>query len=374
MLQVSRTLASAGIVAVAVVAAALWSVPALEEVSAAGQMPSVLNGRVETRPATSLDAAVTAAGTGPDPVWIGWSVPMVIGDRHLCSQWVPEIGGGAIRIATLEGSPLTQAPPARPATPVRLEGGTTLVVLARVVAGRVERLRALDDECPIDAGGRTVYWLTGVSAAESVRYLDALVRTASATTEGQRRIATSAVSAIALHRDPAADPSLDRLVAAGAPDALARHAAMWMGSARGAHGFQTLQARIRAERDPRLRRTLVSALGQTREPATPEALVTLARSDADPGVRAEAVHWYAVRAPEAALPQMMRIIGEDRDDAVKRRAVSSLGVLPADAGVPALIQLARTGPSPVIRKEAVSTLGRSTDARARAFLEELVAR
>jgi HEAT repeat protein len=119
---------------------------------------------------------------------------------------------------------------------------------------------------------------------------------------------------------------------------------------------------------------LVSALGQTSEPTTPEALVTLARSDADPGVRAEAVHWYAVRAPEAALPQLMSIIGGDRDDAVKRRAVSSLGVLPADAGVPALIQLARTGPSPVIRKEAVSTLGRSTDARARAFLEELVAR
>jgi HEAT repeat protein len=70
----------------------------------------------------------------------------------------------------------------------------------------------------------------------------------------------------------------------------------------------------------------------------------------------------------------MTIIGQDRDDGVRRRAVSSLGALPADAGVPALIQLARTGSSPVIRKEAVSTLGRSKDARARAFLEELVSR
>jgi hypothetical protein len=54
--------------------------------------------------------------------------------------------------------------------------------------------------------------------------------------------------------------------------------------------------------------------------------------------------------------------------------VSSLGFIAADSGIPALIQLARTGPSPVIRKEAVSTLARTTDARARAFLEELVAR
>ena len=373
MPQIRRVPTSAGC-RIARIATMVLTITAINDGPAAGQTPTIQNGRVETRPATALDAAVTAAASaGTDPVWIGWSVPKVAGDHSLCSQWTPDAGGATVRLASLEASSPPQTAAARPAAPVRLEGGTALVVLARIVTGRVERLRTLDDECPIDAGGRTVHWLTGINAAESVRYLDTLARDAT-TTEGERRIATSAITAMALHRDPAADAPLDRMVATGAPDTLARHAAMWIGSARGAHGFATLQARIRAERDPRLRRTFVGALGQTREPATPDALLALARDDADPGVRTEAVHWYALRAPTAALSQLMTIIGQDRDDAVKRRAVSSLGSLPADTGVPALIQLARTGPSPVIRKEAVSTLGRSTDARARAFLEELVAR
>jgi hypothetical protein len=298
-------------------------------------------------------------------------VPLVRGDRALCSQWAPDLGATS-RGVTLESS---AAPVSRPApSPVRLDGGNTLVVLARVVGGRVERLRTLDDECPIDAGGQTLVWLAGITPAESVRYLDGLVRDAMTTPDGQRRIATTAVTAIALHGDPAADAPLDRWVAPGAPESIARHAAGWIGSTRGAHGFATLQARIRAERDPPLRRAFVSALGQTREPATPEALIAIARTDTDPGVRAEAVHWYAVRTPGTALADVMGLITTDSDDQVRRRAVSSLGLLAADTGVPALIQLARTGSSPVIRKEAVSTLGRSADARARAFLEEIVAR
>jgi hypothetical protein len=343
----------------------------LGQAFAAAQAPQVQNGRVEIRTVTSLDGAVAAAGTRVDPAWIGWSVPLVRGDRNLCSQWTPDVGT-TIRGVTLEAA---AAPAARPtAPPVRLEGGNTLVVLARIVSGRVERLRTVDDECPVDAGGQTLVWLTGVSPAESVRYLDGLLREAMTTTDGQRRLATTIVTAIALHRDPAADAPLDRLVAPGALESMARHTATWIGATRGAHGFATLQTRIRAERDPQLRRALVRALGQTREAATPDALITIARTDTDPGVRAEAVHWYAVRTPDTAIAGVMSLMAQDTDDQVKRRAVSSLGLLPADAAVPALIQLARSGPSPVIRKEAVSTLGQSTDARARAFLEELVTR
>jgi len=370
VLKVLRVLRSgdARVSRIAIVALASLT---LVTIAAAGQAPQVQNGRVDARSATSLDAAIGAAGKGADPIWIGWSVPIVRGDRNLCSQWTPDVGN-TIRGITLEPSDATAARPVLP--PVRLDGGNTLVLLARLVAGRVERLRTLDDECPIDAGGQTLVWLTGISATESVRYLDGLLREAMTTTDGQRRLATTALSAIALHRDPAADAPLDRLVAPGAPESMARQAAGWIGSTRGAHGFATLQTRIRAERDPQMRRAFVGALGQTREPATPDALIAIARTDTDAGVRAEAVHWYVLRTPGTALADVMSLITKDSDDQVRRRAVSSLGLLPADAGVPALIQLARTGPSPVIRKEAVSTLGRSTDARARAFLEDLLAR
>jgi hypothetical protein len=104
-------------------------------------------------------------------------------------------------------------------------------------------------------------------------------------------------------------------------------------------------------------------------------LLSLARSDADAGVRSEAVHWYAARTTAGEAPgDLLGIATQDRDDAVRRRAISSLGQLAADEGVPALIQLAEAGDTPLIRKEAVRTLGRSTDTRARAFLETLITR
>ena len=334
-------------------------------------MPTVQNGRLESRAATSIDSVIAAVGGGSEPVWVGWAIPLAEHRGALCTQWSPDLAG--VSIARIE--PETPAAAAVPSPlPVRLEGGTNLVLLVRLVAGRVERLRTLDDECPIDAGGRTVHWLTGISAAESVRYLDTLIRTSAPTQASEQRVAIAAVPAIALHRDAVADATLDRLIAEDTAEAVARQAATWMGSTRGAHGFETLTAALGRATDPQRRRLLVTALGQSRQPKTADALLTLARTDRDAAIRAEAVHWYARQASSGVLPNVMGIITGDNDDVVRRRAVSSLGFIAADSGIPALIQLARTGPSPVIRKEAVSTLARTTDARARAFLEELVAR
>ena len=338
---------------------------------AQGQMPVLQNGRLEPRPATSIDSAVAAVGTATEPVWVGWAVPLAEHRGSLCTQWAPDLSG--IPPARIE--PDTPAAPAPSPPPVRLEGGANLVVLLRLVAGRVERLRTLDDECPIDAGGRTVQWLSGISAPESVRYLDTLIRASTSTQASAQRVALAAVAAIALHRDAAADAPLDRLLAAeDGPEAVVRQAALWLGSARGGHGFETLSTALGRATDSRRRRMLVTALGQSRQPKTADALLTLARTDPDPAIRAEAVHWYARQASPGVLGNVMGIITGDTEDVVRRRAVSSLGLIAADSGVPALIQLARTGPTPVIRKEAVSTLARTTDARARAFLEELVER
>jgi hypothetical protein len=333
-------------------------------------MPAVQNGRLESRAATSIDSIIVAVGSGSEPVWVGWAVPLAEHRGALCTQWSPDLAG--VSIARIE--PETPAAAVPSPQPVRLEAGTHLVVLVRLVAGRVERLRTLDDECPIDAGGRTVHWLTGISAAESVRYLDTLIRTSASPLASEQRVALSAVPAIALHRDAVADATLDRLIAEDSAEAVVRQAATWMGSTRGAHGFETLTAALGRATDPRRRRLLVTALGQSRQPKTADALLTLARADRDAAIRAEAVHWYARQASSGVLPNVLGIITGDNDDVVRRRAVSSLGFIAADSGIPALIQLARTGPSPVIRKEAVSTLARTTDARARAFLEELVAR
>ncbi len=333
--------------------------------------PVVQNGKVETRQVTAIDRDLAAVGGGPDATWVGWRVPMVDGDRSLCSTWMSDqvYARGFI----LEQTPGVNRPQTTPpAGPVALEAGTNLIVLARMIDGKLERLRTLSDDCPIDASGRTLYWLSGVTPAESLRYLDTLVSRDTMGLDQQRRIAESAVSAIGLHRDAGANAILDRLATTSTDSGMRRQAVSSLASYRGAHGFESLRKLMASERDQALRRSYTSSLGQTRQPGTADALLALARSDEDPRVRAEAIYWYAQRAGAAGIANVTAVIDKDVDTNVKQRGVSGISNLPANAGVPTLIDLAKSDRPIAVRKQAVSALGNSKDPRAIAYLEELV--
>jgi HEAT repeats len=338
------------------------------------QMPTlpVQNGRVETRPATSLDRELTTLGAGPEAVWVAWRVPMVDGDRGSCSTWNTN-GTTWYRGEVLEAGPQnTQPPRMTPPSSVSLEAGTQLVMLARLLDGRLERLREVDDSCPIDANGKTVYWLKGITPSESIRYLETLTRQDALNIDSRRRLAEGALDAIALHRDAAADVVLDRTLLSNADANLRQRAASSLASVRGAHGFETLRKAIDAERDANQRRSLVTSLGQTRQPSTAEALLAFARTDMDPRLRAEAVYWYAQRAGQAGVSNVLAIIDRDADDNVKQRAVSGLGRINDATSVQTLIDLARTSKSLPVKKQAVTMLGQSKDSKAVAFLEQLL--
>lgn len=332
----------------------------------------VQNGRVETKAATSIDREIAAVPKSADAAWLAWRVPMVDGERSMCSTWYSD-PYGYVRGQQLEPSE-GFAPPkiAAPSGPVALEGGTNLVILVRVIEGKMERLRSVSDDCPMDAGGRPFTWLTGITSAESLRFLESLLTRDNVSLDEQRRLSDSAASAISLHRDPAADTILDRLVSSDRDSAMRRRAGTWLGQYRGAHGLATLKSAIGTEKDQNTRVSFVTALGQTRQPGTADALLALAQHDADAKVRAEAAYWYPQRAGSGAINAQRAIIDKDPDDNVKKRAVSGLSRLPNDQAVPALIDLAQPKSNPVVRKEAISALGRSKDPRAVAFLEQIL--
>jgi len=345
---------------------------AMSVVDLAAQRPNIQNGRVETRAATAIAREIAAVGTSASPVWVAWSVPMVPGDRNLCSTWSD--GNTFVRGETLERTDGSRPTPFAPASgPVRLEGGTSLVVLARVVDGRLERLRSIGDDCPVDAGGATINWLTGVTPAESVKYLDGLTRADALNVSATRRLAEAAVSALALHQDPSALPVLDRLSSTATADStLRRQAASGLAAHRGTQGFDRVVALIKNERGRDLRRSFVGALAQSPDEKATAVLLEIARTDADASVRGEAAMRYVRRAGASALPTALAMLDKEPDDDVKRRVVSGIGSLPEPVAAPALIQLAKTHPSVVVRKDAVSALGRFSDPQARALLEELL--
>src|SRR5262245_58898417 len=154
--------------------------------------PPLTNGQVTSQPGAGLAQAFRAAvnaqaGTG----WIGYSVPIVAGERTMCcfnsgSTFI----NGTVRMSdgqtccgmcsiepSVNGTTMTSRAPGTPAPggAVKLEGPDTMVVLFRVVNRQLERIRVFSEDCALDAGGRQVTWLTGVRPAESVAQREPLV-------------------------------------------------------------------------------------------------------------------------------------------------------------------------------------------------------
>jgi hypothetical protein len=356
--------------------------------AAQAPQPNISNGKVEVRTGTGIDREITAvsAPNSTEAVWLAWRAPMVPGDRDLCGSWYVDrwgafrgemLGDQSIQVIGDAVTSVTPKPQfATPTGPVPLEGGTSLLVLVRAVGGRLERLRTIGDDCPLDAGGRTVYWLPGVTPAESLRYLTGLARaqqTDRALTSSERTIADSAVRAIGYHRDASADGVLEQIATSHPDQDVRRQAVLTIAGLRGASGLAFVNKLLATEKDSTRRRSLVTALGRSQEPSVVGHLRALTK-DPDPGVRADASSLLVTRGGASVVPEALTILNNDADDTVKRRIVSAIGRLPADAGIPHLIQLARTTSSPVVRKEAVSVISQSKDPRAIAFLEEIIKR
>jgi hypothetical protein len=340
--------------------------------------PPVQNGRVDVRqPPDVAREIATLAERASEPVWVGWRVP-IVGVRSLCNWYVDDSVAVRGFLAAPDQPGASSAPRiAPPAGPVPIEAGSGLVVLARLKDGQVERLRTLTDDCPIDAGGRTIHWFEGVTPARSLAYLESLTRLPDLsqldrrTASSRRSLAQSAITAVALHADGGADSILDRIAGSHADHSLRRHAASRLGAERGQRGFDALRRLMGTETDQSVRRALVSALALTGAPAA-EPLLALARGDTDPGLRADAAYHYIRVAGARGVDNLLAIVERDADDAVRKRAIQGLASLPDDAGVPHLIALARTSKDAVVRKEAVTRLGRTKDARAVAYLTEVL--
>jgi hypothetical protein len=241
----------------------------------------LVNARVDTRSAGGgLEREFqTLLAAQPQPAWIGYEVPSVP-DAGLNCEYVRD---------TLTAPGV-----------IHLEPPGRAVVLVRVEAQAAGKIRILSPDCEIDAGGLALHWLAGVGPAESVTLLAGFVT--------DRKLATSAVAAIASHADPAADVVLDSLVQPAQPEWLRRTAVFLIGSQRGSHGAEIVNG----------------------------------------------------------------VIANDPSEAVRRRAVESLGSRRDGAGVPLLIELVKTSRDAAVRKQAMTALEASRDPRAGAFFEELL--
>jgi len=349
------------------------------------QQAHIQNGTLTSQPAGSPFAQSfrSLVSSTTDTLWIAYAVPVADGERVMCcfNGGTSSVNGtmsgasGCCGLCTLENSsgttmsPRAQAP--TPAGVIKLEGSDQMIVWFRIVDHAVERIRIFSEDCQLDAGGRPVRWLENVRPADSIALLESLVG-AQPQGDTKNRVTDGAITAIAMHGDPAADASLDRLVTRTQPESVRKKVTFWLGNARGQRGYETLQRVLREDPSVEVRKGAIFGLTQSKIPQALDTLIATARTDVEPRLRSEALFWLGQKAGEKASATIADRIDQDPDTEVKKKAVFALSQLPKDEGVPLLIKVARTNTNPEVRKQAMFWLGQSRDPRATDFFAEVL--
>jgi hypothetical protein len=329
------------------------------------QQPPISNADLrQASAANGLDPAIrTATANAPGPVWVGYAVPAIPGDHNSCC-WNDNGRGCGLEGQRRDANVVNPGP-------VRLEGPSHVVVLMRFEPRVADKLRVFSSDCPLDAGGLPLYWLSNVKPGESVAMLTAWSGQQTENSQRNKR-ADSAVHAIAMHAGPEAQAALIKFADASQPEGTRKTALFWLANSRGKQGYEVVSKVAREDPSDKVREHAVFALTQSREPEAIPTIIRLAKEDKAPRVRSQALFWLSQKASKQASEAINEAIERDPDTEVKKKAVFALSQLPKDEGIPRLIQLARNNPNPVVRKQAMFWLGQSQDRRATEFFEQVL--
>ena len=356
-------------------------------VTVVGQSPRITNAKLTTQAAGSpfVQSFRSLVSAQPEVTWLAYRVPVKDRDRVMCCFWsgssyisgnivMSDSSGWNAAVCGLE--PSTDAArreragtPQQPGSPVKLEGSEYMAVLFRVAERRVERLRVYSEECELDAGGRPVIWLENVRPADSLAVLESLLVPEP---ERRDRISNSAVSAIAMHAEPAAGSLLERLARRHESTSTRGEALFWLAQRGDTNAESIINEALEKDASSAVRKKAVFALSQLKDGAGVDSLIQAARNNSDTAIRGEAIFWLAQKAGAKVAALITERIENDPDTEVKKKAVFALSQLPKDEGVPLLIKVARTNSNPAVRKQAMFWLGQSRDPRALEFFAEIL--
>src|SRR5437773_3195297 len=225
------------------------------------QEARLVNAKMQTRAvASSLEKEFQSlVRTQGEAAWIGYAVPVLAGNHRICCY----------------ASEDRHKPAALRHGRCNLEGRDEgmnfqnndewqspdqILVLFRVADKSVGKIRVFTDDCELDAGGLSVYWLTDVKPKESIDLLASFVGETETDTKAGRKQSESAVAAIALHADPIADRVLEKFVDSRRPEEVRKNTAFWLGNLRGEKGYEILHRMVREDPSDKIREHCTFAL------------------------------------------------------------------------------------------------------------------
>jgi hypothetical protein len=256
------------------------------------QQPRLTNANLQPQALSgSLDGAMRdLASRTKDPFWVGYAVPSAHPDGNNCC-W----SNGGQMTCNLEPGSSTTTTFTQNTAPLRLDSGDLFFVLYRIEQGQVTRIRSFSEECPLDAGGRTVHWLTGVKPSESVAVLNTYA------TAADRKPADSALSALAMHADSTALDTLIKLARGAANTHVRGQALFWLGQRAGQKAVGAITDALNNDPETEVKRRAVFALSQLPKDEGVPLLIDVARKNANPAVRKQAIFWLGQSKDPRAL-------------------------------------------------------------------------
>jgi hypothetical protein len=270
--------------------------------STAAAQSNLRNADVQERAAGDLARTVGALAKEPGPLWIGFSVPAHDPEFSACCHG--DAGQpaccGRCRIEDTRGDHSMIGRSDEPPRRVPLETNPGLVVLLRTAGGRIERVKAFSHDCEIDAGGRRVYWLTGVQPVASVNLLKTVIE-ANPDDRAGRRTTHGALAALAAHGAAEASSALVALAKLDANSRVRADALFWLAQRAGRNAATTITDAIENDPDTKVKERAVFALSQLpREEGVPK-LIEVARSHRNLKVRQQAMFWLGQSRDPRAL-------------------------------------------------------------------------
>ena len=247
--------------------------------TAGAQTPRLSNGRIESHATTNIAKDLPAlANILSEPTWIGYTQPMIAGDRNMCDYWN-------------DGNHYTQS-----TDPIRLEPAGFFFVMFRIEEKQITRIRTYSANCPLDAGGKVVHWFTNVSVSDSVNYMKTFMAPTAA-----RKMNDSAVTVLALTEGDQALNTLLTMARDGSTSSVKGNALFWLAQRAGQKAVGTIAAAIENDPDTEVKKKAVFALSQLPKDEGVPLLIQQARSNKNPVVRKQAMFWLGQSKDPRAL-------------------------------------------------------------------------
>jgi hypothetical protein len=250
------------------------------------------NATVRSTDATAGVAATISSIGSATPTWFAWTAP-IRGASICCWQGKQCCG----RCALEGGNGFSINDEVGDDGPIAI--GEMLVVV-RVEAGKVRRVRLFNASCGVDGQGKTIRLLTNVTPDASIDYLLSQVRNADR--EGEL------LAALSLHESPRIVPALLALARNDPDKEVRRHAIFWLGQKAGVKVAGELRRAVDEDPDQDVKEHAVFAISQLPQERSVPLLIDLVKTHKNLKVRERAMFWLAQTDDQRALDLIESIL------------------------------------------------------------------